>query len=300
MTFSDSLIRWPLICCVCSLTMISAAAQAQTRLRDWPKERLVEQLEYQKKELESIEQKRPALVQQLEAIQIEIESATKERIERDQAIAQSTVAPESHKEVSTLLQTMRVQLKIDLVGLRSKLRVLSEDKPDESKMQFTKQTYFQTQLLEKKLGIAKRIELLSFELRDKALELFNNGVNSLEELNKLRIEAEKASLRVVELEAEILEKEAAASEWSRPVLAAIQQTGLEIAEKEARLGQVDEQLTAAIRVGRQIEESNQIMQRIAGLEQRRDSIKKKVEILESTVKERLDLIKELEEELAKR
>lgn len=296
MTFSDSLIRWPLICCVCSLTMISAAAQAQTRLRDWPKERLVEQLEYQKKELESIEQKRPALVQQLEAIQIEIESATKERIERDQAIAQSTVAPESHKEVSTLLQTMRVQLKIDLVGLRSKLRVLSEDKPDESKIQFTKQT----QLLEKKLGIAKRIELLSFELRDKALELFNNGANSLEELNKLRIEAEKASLRVVELEAEILEKEAAASEWSRPVLAAIQQTGLEIAEKEARLGQVDEQLTAAIRVGRQIEESNQIMQRIAGLEQRRDSIKKKVEILESTVKERLDLIKELEEELAKR
>ncbi|MFM7740230.1 MAG: hypothetical protein ACKO9H_12565, partial [Planctomycetota bacterium] len=230
-----------------------------------------EQLEYQKKELESIKQKRPALVQQLEAIQIEIESATKERIERDQAIAQSTVAPESHKEVSTLLQTMRVQLKIDLVGLRSKLRVLSEDKPDESKKQFTKQTHFQTQLLEKKLGIAKRIELLSFELRDKALELFNNGVNSLEELNKLRIEAEKASLRVVELEAEILEKEAAASEWSRPVLAAIQQTGLEIAEKEARLGQVDEQLTAAIRVGRQIEESNQIMQRIAGLEQRRDS-----------------------------
>jgi chromosome segregation ATPase len=276
--------------------MISAAAQAQTPLRDWPKTRLVEQLESRKKELESIEQKRPALIQQLEAIQIEIESATKERIERDQAIARSTVAPESHKEVSTLLQTMRVQLIIDLVGLRSKLRVLSEDKPDESKKQFTKQT----QLLEKKLGIAKRIELLSFELRDKALELFNNGVNPLEELNKLRIEAEKASLRVVELEAEILEKEAAASEWSRPVLAAIQQTGLEIAEKEARLGQVDEQLTAAIRVGRQIEESNQIMQRIAGLEQRRDSIKKKVEILEPTVKENLDLIKELEEELAKR
>jgi|GEM_PF-4691447 len=296
MTFLDSLIRCPLIYCVCSLAMMSAAAQAQTPLRDWPKERLVEQLEYRKKDLESIEQKRPALIQQLEAIQIEIESATKERIERDQAIAQSTVVPESHKEVSTLLQTMRVQLIIDLVGLRSKLRVLSEDKPDESKKQFTKQT----QLLEKKLGIAKRIELLSFELRDKALELFNNGVNSLEELNKLRIEAEKASLRVVELETEILEKEAAASEWSRPVLAAIQQTGLEIAEKEARLGQVDEQLTAAIRVGRQIEESNQIMQRIAGLEQRRDSIKKKVEILESTVKERLDLIKELEEDLAKR
>lgn len=97
-----------------------------------------------------------------------------------------------------------------------------------------------------------------------------------------------------------MEKEAAASEWSRPVLAAIQQTGLEIAEKEARLGQVDEQLSAAIRVRRQIEESNQIMQRVAGLEQRRDSIKERFEKLESAVKERLDLIKELEEELAKR
>jgi hypothetical protein len=191
---------------------------------------------------------------------------------------------------------MRVQLKIDLVGLRSKLRVLSEDKPDESKKQFTKQT----QLLEKKLGIAKRIELLSFELRDKALDQFNNGVIPLEELNKLRIEAEKASLRVVELETEILEKEAAASEWSRPVLAAIQQTGLEIAEKEARLGQVDEQLTAAIRVGREIEESNQIMQRISGMEQKRDVTKRNVEVLESTVKQRLEIIKELEEELAKR
>ena len=97
-----------------------------------------------------------------------------------------------------------------------------------------------------------------------------------------------------------MEKEAAASEWSRPVLVAIQQTGLEIAEKEARLGQVDEQLSAAIRVRRQIEESNQIMQRVAGLEQRRDSIKERFEKLESAVKERLDLIKELEEELAKR
>jgi hypothetical protein len=296
MTFSDSLIRWPLICCVCSLTMISAAAQDKNSLRDWPKERLVEQLEYRKKELEYIEQKRPALVQQLEAIPIEIESATKERIERDQAIAQSSVAPESHKEVLMLLQTMRVQLKIDLVGLRSKFKVLSEDKPDESKKQFTKQT----QLLEKKLEIARRIENLSVELIPKAQDLFNKGINPLKELNKLRIEAEKASLRVVELEAEILEKEAAASEWSRPVLAAIQQTGLEIAEKEARLGQVDEQLSAAIRVRRQIEEIDQIVQRVAGLEQRRDSMKKSVEKLESAVKERLDLIKELEEELAKR
>ncbi len=296
MTFLDSLIRWPLICCVCSLAMMSAAAQAQTPLRDWPKERLVEQLEYGKKELEYIEQKRPALIQQLEATQTEIESATKERIERDQAIAQSSVAPESYKEVLILLQTMRVQLKIDLAGLHSKLKVLSEDKSDESREQFTKQT----QLLEKKLGIAKRIELLSFELRDKALDQFNNGVIPLEELNKLRIEAEKASLRVVELEAEILEKEAAASKFSRPVLAAIQQTGLEIAEKEARLGQVDEQLAAAIRVGREIEESNQIMQRIPGMEQKRDVIKKNVEELESAVKRRLEIIKELEEELAKR
>lgn len=296
MTFSDSLIRWPLICCVCSLAMMSATAQAQAPLRDWPKERLVEQLEYQRKELESVEQKRLTLYQQLEATQIEIESATKESLERDQAIAQSSVAPESHKEVLMLLQTMRVQLKIDLVGLRSKFKVLSEDKPDESKKQFTKQT----QLLEKKLEIAKRIENLSVELRAKAQDQFNDGVIPLEELNKLRIEAEKASLRVVELEAEILEKEAAASEWSRPVLAAIQQTGLEIAEKEARLGQVDEQLSAAIRVRRQIEESIQIMQRVAGLEQRRDSIKERFEKLESAVKERLDLIKELEEELAKR
>jgi hypothetical protein len=296
MTFSDSLIRWPLICCVCSLAMMSATAQAQAPLRDWPKERLVEQIEYQRKELESVEQKRLTLNQQLEATQIEIESATKESLERDQAIAQSSVAPESHKEVLMLLQTMRVQLKIDLVGLRSKFKVLSEDKPDESKKQFTKQT----QLLEKKLEIAKRIENLSVELRAKAQDQFNDGVIPLEELNKLRIEAEKASLRVVELEAEILEKEAAASEWSRPVLTAIQQTGLEIAEKEARLGQVDEQLSAAIRVRRQIEESNQIMQRVAGLEQRRDSIKERFEKLESAVKERLDLIKELEEELAKR
>lgn len=206
------------------------------------------------------------------------------------------MAPESYKEVLILLQTMRVQLKIDLAGLHSKLKVLSEDKSDESREQFTKQT----QLLEKKLGIAKRIELLSFELRDKALDQFNNGVIPLEELNKLRIEAEKASLRVVELEAEILEKEAAASKFSRPVLAAIQQTGLEIAEKEARLGQVDEQLAAAIRVGREIEESNQIMQRIPGMEQKRDVIKKNVEELESAVKRRLEIIKELEEELAKR
>lgn len=295
MTFSDSLIRWPLICCVCSLAMMSAAAQGQ-QLREWPKEQLVEQLEYQKKELEGEEQKLREMAQQLDATQTEIESATKERIQLDQAIARSRVAPESYKEVLILLQTMRVQLQIDLAGLYSKREALRIDQPEKSKEQFIKQAL----LLEKKLEIAKRIESLSIELRDKAKVQFKNGVVSLGELNKLTIEAETASFRVVELEAEILEKEASASEWSRPVLAAIQQTGLEIAEKEARLGKVDEQLAAAIRVGREIEESNQMVQRIAGLEQRRDSIKEKVGKLESTVKERMDAIKKLEEELAKR
>lgn len=295
MTFSDSLIRWPLICCVCSLAMMSAAAQGQ-QLREWPKEQLVEQLEYQKKELEGEEQKLREMAQQLDATQTKIESATNERIQLDQAIARSRVAPESYKEVLILLQTMRVQLQIDLAGLYSKREALRIDQPEKSKEQFIKQAL----LLEKKLEIAKRIESLSIELRDKAKEQFKNGVVSLGELNKLTIEAETASFRVVELEAEILEKEASASEWSRPVLAAIQQTGLEIAEKEARLGKVDEQLAAAIRVGREIEESNQMMQRIAGLEQRRDSIKEKVGKLESTVKERMAAIKKLEEELAKR
>jgi hypothetical protein len=295
MTFSDSLIRWPLICCVCSLAMMSAAAQGQ-QLREWSKEQLVEQLEYQKKELEGEEQKLREMAQQLDATQTKIESATNERIQLDQAIARSRVAPESYKEVLILLQTMRVQLQIDLAGLYSKREALRIDQPEKSKEQFIKQAL----LLEKKLEIAKRIESLSIELRDKAKEQFKNGVVSLGELNKLTIEAETASFRVVELEAEILEKEASASEWSRPVLAAIQQTGLEIAEKEARLGKVDEQLAAAIRVGREIEESNQMMQRIAGLEQRRDSIKEKVGKLESTVKERMAAIKKLEEELAKR
>jgi hypothetical protein len=145
-----------------------------------------------------------------------------------------------------------------------------------------------------------RIESLTFKLRDEAKLLFEKGVISREELHKLMIEAETASLRVVELQAEILELEAAASESSRPVLAAIQQTGLEIAEKEARLGQVDEQLAAAIRVGREIEESDQILRRIDGMEQKRDTLKRKVEELELKVKQRLETIKELEEELAKR
>jgi hypothetical protein len=296
MTFSDSLIRWLLICCFCSLAMMSTIAQGQVRLPEWSKEALVEQIDYQKKVLQTEEQPLDRQIEQLVAIQNEIEFATRERIQRDQAIAQSSVAPESYKEVSTLLQTMRVQLKIDLAGLHSKLKVLSEDKSDESKEHFMKQA----QLLEKKLGIAMRIELLSFELRDQAGELFNKGVISLDELNKRKIEAETASLRVVELQAEIDEKEAAALKFSRPVLAAIQQTGLEIAEKEARLGQVDEQLPAAIRVGREIEESDQIMRRIAGMEQKRDTLKSNVEALELKVKQRLETIKELEAELAKR
>jgi autonomous glycyl radical cofactor GrcA len=296
MKFSDSLIRWPLICCFCSLAMMSATALGQTPLREWPKEQLVEQIDYQKKVLQTEAEPLARQTEQLDAIQVEIESTTKERIQRDQAIAQSSVAAESYKEVSMLLQTMRVQLKIDLAGLHSKLKVLSEDKSDDSKRHLTRRA----QLLDKKLEIAMRIESLTFELRDEAKLLFEKGVISREELHKLMIEAETASLRVVELQAEILELEAAASESSRPVLAAIQQTGLEIAEKEARLGQVDEQLSAAIRVGREIEESDQILRRIAGMEQKRDTLKRNVEELELKVKKSLEIIKELEEELAKR
>lgn len=54
------------------------------------------------------------------------------------------------------------------------------------------------------------------------------------------------------------------------------------------------------RVGRAIQESDEIMRRIAGMEQERDTLKSKVEALELKVKQRLETITELEEELAKR
>jgi hypothetical protein len=137
-------------------------------------------------------------------------------------------------------------------------------------------------------------------MREKAQKSHSSGIISSEELNKAKIDAETASMRVVELEAELFEAKASLEESSQPTLAAIQQTGLEIAEKEARLKQVEAQLKATAEVGPGVLQT-EIKRRMLGhLERERERLLSEISEQELEKRWATSALKELEAELGKR
>jgi len=258
------------------------------------KQQLELEVEQRKSQLAEIEKRLGGQTEELKLLQTETKSILTELAELEQQFAESGVAPQAYADVLILLQTMRVQLKIDLAGLQARQEFLRADKPAESRMQI------RLEFLYRKLEVAKRIEANAFEMREKAQKSHSSGIISSEELNKAKIDAETASMRVVELEAELFEAKASLEESSQPTLAAIQQTGLEIAEKEARLKQVEAQLKATAEVGPGVLQT-EIKRRMLGhLERERERLLSEISEQELEKRWATSALKELEAELGKR
>jgi hypothetical protein len=292
----DRLKCWVVICCAGCTLLLSSPAMAQSiQYKDMSIDKITLEIAERKGQLQNIEQRLAAHNGDLKVLQSEMDSLVEELARREQEFAESGVAPQAYAEVLVLLQTMRVQLKIDLAGLRARQEYLRSVKPAGSGPR-------EDRLLavEKKLDIAQRIRGLAEAMVEKAEKSRQSGVISLDELSKIKVDAENAAMRVVELELERTERIAALREVDQPTLAAIQQTGLEIAEKEARLTQVESQLKATAEKGPELLQT-EIKRRMLGqLEQGREQVL--AEISEQELAKRFALmhLRGCEEELARR
>jgi hypothetical protein len=291
----DGLKRWLMVCWAGCLLMTGQVMAQTNRYEDWDKTKIEVAIKEAKISLSEVEQRLGAGTESLKRIQLESEKVISELAGREQKFAESGVAPQAYADVLILLQTIRVQLKIDLAGLQARQEFLRAIKPAESGKDRE-----QLMFLQKKLLIAKRILEVSLAMSEKAEKSRASGIISLDELNKLKVESEIAAMKVVEIEAELAGRVAALEEANQPTLAAIQQTGLEIAEKEARLQQVEAQLRAIAEVGPELLQTEIKRKMLGKLEQERERLL--AEVSEQELKKRwaVATLKELEEEFAKR
>ncbi len=287
---------WLVVCLTAAGLTVGGDVFGQAKLfKDVPTKVLEVENEQRKSELALMEQRLAAANKNLSRLQSEMETLVAELATSEQQIAESGVVPQAYTEVLVLLQTMRVQLKIELAGLKARQDFLRGTKPIESATQAE-----QVGFLEKKRAIAIRIRDLALEMAEKAEKSRQSGVISLEELAKIKIESENASLKVIELEAELAERKAALYQLSQPPMAALQQTGLEMAEKEARLQQVESQLKATAEKGPELLQA-EIKRRMLGhLEQERDRLLAEISKQELERRWASGVIQECEEELARR
>lgn len=185
-----------------------------------------------------IEDKLNALQSQLDDLQRHYDVLTSQMNTVEGTLNEVNVSAQAFPEVLAMLQTMRIQLKVDLAGLRAKQKLLQEASPDNSA---------KAAIVAQKFGIAERILELARNRLDRARQLHESGSMPSTEVDSIEVEAETAALRLLELKAEL-------EESLNGSVAGVRTNGIELAEKEARLQEVESLLTATTKVRPEIQQ----------------------------------------------
>jgi hypothetical protein len=284
------------ICWAAAMLLLADQASAQSdKYKEATKVQLEEQLEAGKSRLARIDRDQKQRAADLSLLQAEIDRIGVELAGREQKFAESGVTSNAYSEVLILLQTMRAQLKIDLAGLKAKQEFLQGLKPADA----AKQAH-QLVFLEKKRQVALQIRGLALATLEKTEQGQKRGMMSIDEVNQARVDSANADLRVIELEGQIAQLEAELEDANQPVLAEIQRTGLEIAEKEARLGQVEIQLKATAEVSPKVVETEIARRMLSNLEAEKERLLDEISNNEIEKRWTLRRIDEIKEELLKR
>jgi cell division protein FtsB len=183
----------------------------------------------------------------------------------DQELFEASLSPLSFPEVLATLQSMRVQLKVDLAGMRARLRVMRELNEKENPS---------AAINEQKLVIAKdMLELMKIRV-SRTRKLVESGNASTEESHASEIELRTAELRVFEAQAALEAARSDSAVSNREII-------LEQAEKESRLEEVELMLKSAAAARQTIREIESQQQAVQRLREERQELVKKLERLES-------------------
>lgn len=284
------------ICWAAAMLLLADQASAQSdKYKEATKAYLEEQLEAGQNRLARIDREQKQRAADLSVLQAEIDRIGAESAGREQKFAESGVTSDAYSEVLVLLQTMRAQLKIDLAGLKAKQEFLRGLTPADA----AKQAY-QLVFLRRKREVALQIRELSLATLERTEQGQKRGIMSIDEVNQAKVDSANADLRVIELEGQLDQLEAELNEGNQPALAEIQKTGLEIAEKEARLGQVEIQLKATAEVSPKVVETEIARRMLSNLDAERERLLDEISVNEIDKKWTLRTIEEVKEELLKR
>jgi len=284
------------ICWAAAMLLLADQASAQSdKYEEATKAYLEEQLEAGQNRLARIDREQKQRAADLSVLQAEIDRIGAELAGREQQFAESGVTSDAYSEVLVLLQTMRAQLKIDLAGLKAKQEFLLGLKPADA----AKQAH-QLVFLRRKREVALQIRELSLATLERTEQGQKRGIMSIDEVNQAKVDLANADLRVIELEGQLDQLEAELNEGNQPALAEIQKTGLEIAEKEARLGQVEIQLKATAEVSPKVVETEIARRMLSNLDAERERLLDEISVNEIDKKWTLRTIEEVKEELLKR
>lgn len=284
-------------CVVCSLLLADQARGQDFDYKTLTNEKLELELNERKARVEKADREIVRNTADLHVLQRQMEEISAKLAVQEKTFLDTGFAPEAYAEVLVVLQTMRVQLQIDLAGLRARqeyLRQTEANNPGREKL------LIQLHFTERKLEVAQKIAEINRNLSEQAEQNHAKGVISTGELNKAKVDAENASMKVLELEGSISELQASMKELESPPLASIQQTGLEIAEKEARLKQVEEQLKAAAEVNAVAMQSEVQRRMLHKMEADKDRLLEEISEYEVEKRYMLTPISEIESELARR
>lgn len=284
------------ICWAAAMLLLADQASAQSdKYKEATKAYLEEQLEAGKNRLARIDREQKQRAADLSVLQAEIDRIGAELAGREQKFAESGVTSGAYSEVLVLLQTMRAQLKIDLAGLKAKQEFLRGLKPTDA----AKQAH-QIVFLQRKREVALQIRELSLATLERTEQGQKRGIMSIDEVNQAKVDSANADLRVIELEGQLEQLQAELEDANQPALAEIQKTGLEIAEKEARLGQVEIQLKATAEVSPKVVETEIARRMLSNLDAERERLLDEISVNEIEKKWTLLTIEEVKEELLKR
>jgi hypothetical protein len=195
----------------------------------------------------------------------------------DQELFEASLSPLSFPEVLATLQSMRVQLKVDLAGMRARLRVMRELNEKENPS---------AAINEQKLVIAKdMLELMKIRV-SRTRKLVESGNASTEESHASEIELRTAELRVFEAQAALEAARSDSAVSNREII-------LEQAEKESRLEEVELMLKSAAAARQTIREIESQQQAVQRLREERQELVKKLERLESQLEGERQMLEQL-------
>jgi chromosome segregation ATPase len=251
--------------------LLSDAAK-QGRLADV--ERMIET---KRQSLSKVQERIASEQKKLETIEPAIGEKESNIQKLDQELFEASLSPLSFPEVLATLQSMRVQLKVDLAGMRARLKVMRElnEKGNPS-----------AAINEKRLEIAQRILAVAAQRTAQTKKLAEAGHTNELTFAESEIELHNAELRVVEAKAALEAARADSAVSNREII-------LEQAEKESRLEEVESMLKSAASARQSIREIELQQQAVQRLRDERQESAKKLERLESQLEGEQRMLEQL-------
>ncbi len=275
-----TLLSWSVYSVVAAVAILSSASVPGQTVLIQDDEAVIEK---HRQAVMALQTKRDQRIEQLRGLEAEIDRRSSMVGQLEQTLFDANLSMQSYPEVLAMLQTMRVQLKVDLAGLRTRQKMIREFYPVDDK---------EDQVNQKKLAIAESMLELAQQRVERAELLVEKGTIPTSDLSAAQIELRQAELRVLESQSTILHARQQSTQDNREIV-------IELSEKEAKLTEVESLLKSAAEARSTIREIETLQQANRRMETETQNVSAALATLQDELITRSEKLKQLEAELSK-